>query len=113
MVLIFSELLDMIDDENLDRALLRFEFQPQLLLQILLERGSSLARVDVSRDWHDVLGRPRAMKLRRPLERQIKISAEPGPIQHRAIQVTDLSQCGRKQSHGHCARANAQPARWS
>ena len=91
MVLIFRRLLDMIDDQNLDRALLRFEVQPQLLLQFLLKRRSTLARVSVSCDWHDVLGRPRAMKLRQPLEREIKISAEPGPIQHRAIQVPHLS----------------------
>jgi len=96
VVLIFSGLLDMIDDQNLDRALLRFEVQPQLLLQILLKRRSSLARVSVSRGWHDILGRPRAMKLRRPLEREIIISAEAGPIQHRPIQVPHLSQCGRK-----------------
>lgn|SRR5580692_584239 len=113
MVLIFSRLLDMVDDQNLDRALFRFEVQPQLLLQILLKRRSSLARVSVSRDWQDLLGRPRAMKLRRPLEREIIISAEPGPIQHRAIQVPDLGQCGRKRSNGHSARASAQPARWS
>jgi hypothetical protein len=91
MVLIFSELLDVIDDQNLDWAVLRFEFQAQLLLQFLLKRRSSLARLSVSRDWQDLLGRPRAMKLRRPLEREIKVSAEPGPIQHRAIQVPHLS----------------------
>jgi hypothetical protein len=113
VVLIFSRFLDVIDDQNLDRALLPFEVQPQLLLQILLKRGSTLARVSVSRDWHDVLGRPRAMKLRRPLEREIEISAEPGPIQHRAIQVPHLSQGGRKQSNGHSARANGYSARWS
>jgi hypothetical protein len=113
VALIFSRLLDVIDDKNLDRALLRFEVQPQLLPQILLKRRSSLARVSVSRDWQDLLGGPRAMKLRRPLEREIKISAEPGPIQHCAIQVPHLSQCGGEQSNRHSAGANRYSARWS
>src|SRR5258705_6604019 len=111
--LILRRSLDMIDDQDLDRAILRFEFQPQLLLQILLKLRSSLARVSVSRNWQDFLGRPRAVKLRRPLEREIKTSAEPGPIQHRAIQVPDLSQCGREQSDGESSRASTQPARWT
>jgi len=75
----------MLDDQNLDRAFLWFEVQTQLVLQILLKRRSSLARVSVSRDRQDFLGCPRAMKLRRPLEHEIIISGEPGPIQHRAI----------------------------
>jgi hypothetical protein len=96
MVSFLRGLLDVIDYQNLDRALLLFEVQPQLPLQILLKCRSSSARTSPGRDWQDFLGRPRAMKLRRPLERDIKISAEPGPIQHRAIQVPDLSQCGHK-----------------
>ena len=89
----------MIDDNEIHRSCLRFEFQSELFLHSLQERRSRIvgSEIHTRRQW--------AVDLRRPFHEYIVGSRESRPVQYGAIyacQRATEQHC--KHRHGHISR---------
>src|SRR5258708_405566 len=79
VILVFRRFLNMIDNQNLNRAFSRFELQTELFLQGRVDRRATGAIV--RRKWfHALFGSPGLALIRSPLQLDIKNSLDPGAI---------------------------------
>ena len=71
----------MVNDKNIYRTLLGFQFEPELFPQRRLEVRSRQIRLDIRTGWHGV------MDLACPLKNEIEGPTEPRLVQHGAAQA--------------------------
>src|SRR5258707_6291617 len=85
VILVFRRFLNMIDNQNLNRAFSRLELQTELFLQGRVDRRPTGAVV--RRKWfHALFGSPGLALIRCPLQIEIENSLDPGAIRHGAAQ---------------------------
>ena len=100
----------MIDNQNNDRARLRFQLESKLFFQSFQKRRSRRVRLDIATGW---LG---AIHLWRKLDDEIIFPGESRFVQYGTIHTTH-TECAKKgcyRFHGHisCARSHESGCAW-